>query len=215
MKNDEHISLVELINFSKGIYGIPGDEIDKKNAYERIVMHLGNCPECMQKLLDLDYVSSNFDDVWETLFPSVMEPASSKVASESIFKWLSDVRVTLNTEAKLIIDHIQSILREGTEILTPRLIPATITTHGVSIIDEKTLYFINPEDEKLFDRIEMKDNTLVFHSSAATGYRQLILIGPDKVYKKADIIEMGPTDYYAKFQAIILAADSYLVYLPG
>ncbi|MBN1132128.1 MAG: hypothetical protein JXR52_08685 [Bacteroidales bacterium] len=207
MKKDEHIKLVDLINFSKGIYGKSEEEADKEREFERIVLHLGSCPSCMDLLKDIEYVRSNFDEVWDTIFP-----IESKAAVR-ILRWITELRENLSKEFRLIINNIENTLQEKSQNITEQVIPVILTTHGVSKTGKKTFYFLNPEDAYLFDRIELQDNNLIFHSSSDPGYRNLIIIGPDNFFKKTQIREFGPSDFYAKFSNLELTYERCLIHL--
>jgi hypothetical protein len=188
MSNEKHLDITELIEYSKGIYSVPG--ADRKH-YSRIVSHLANCMVCLNRLQDIRNLKGNFDKIWEDNFPlpEAEMAEQESIATANILKWIAGAK--LRKELTTILEKVENLLNNGINQISDYKILFHVTTLGKPEERKLTLYFIDSLDIKLFDRIVLKDNDLIFHAGSDPGYKNICIVGPDQMHRIARIIKYG------------------------
>jgi hypothetical protein len=210
---EEHISIKDLINFAKRSGPDSLKNEDEKAEYERIALHLGDCAECMDRLAEIRYTISDYDNVWGKIFPfAVFDVIGQESIPESkVLDWISEAAIIRELE-ELLAD-IGNRIRTNLMSLAGFYIPAVETIHGSPEVDSVPMYFLKSSDINLLDSVELRDNKLIFNISTDTGYKRICIACPDQIHGIANIINYNPGKYSATFSGISSKPEGLFVHL--
>jgi len=213
MDMEEHISIKDLINFAKRSGPDSLKDENERVKYEKIVLHLGDCTECMERLSDIRYTISDYDKVWGKFIPSAAFDVIEKksIPESEVLGWISEAEIIRELEEMLA--YIGNRIRTKFMRLAGYNIRAVETAHGSREIDSFPMYFLESSDIDLIDGVELRDNELVFHISTDTGYKKICIAGPDQIHGIADIINYNPGEYSATFSGINSKPEGLFVHL--